>query len=139
MILLCKNGDVFLRGIFSSLYEIYGLLLSLNFISLFALYSFQLLNTSPIIANICKGFRKTHMCPWYEANNLPDLLSAMQGNFNEVYKLHKSLKEVLMWGTRIGRRKWKVKNGCVVRLEAGLIMKTISYHLIEEKIRRRTG
>ena len=77
----------------------------LNFISLFVLCSFQLLNTFPFIVDVCNEFRKARMYQWYEANSLPDLLSAMQGKFDEVYKLHEPLKQTLMWGTRVENMK----------------------------------
>jgi len=63
----------------------------------------------------------------------------VQGKFDEVYNLQKPLKETLMWGTGVRRRTWKVNNGCILRLEAGRIMKAVLYHLTEEEIRTRTG
>lgn len=77
----------------------------LNFISLFVLCSFQLLNTivDVFIVDVCKEFRKARMSQSYEANNCPDLLSAMQAKFDEVFKLHKPQKETT-WGTRVGKR-----------------------------------
>lgn len=117
----------FLPGGFAGLFEIYRWLLSWDLIlSLFVLCSFQHLNTFPFIADVYKEFREVCTCQWNEANSLTGLLLAMRRKSGEVYKLHRPLKEILVWETKAQK---KVKR---LHSKAGNSLSN-DYHLVSPK------